>query len=170
VSDDREGIRFYPARVTGSRDVFPPHFLARRYATDSAGAGIVRPRTRSARPVAGDRDPEHWEDLKIAYYAELEQALAQSAARLLFHRLTHETVTLLFAARDETRNNAAALKGVARQARRVSRACREQSARRNRRLLARPPISPLLTSGSYFHEQDHLELLVPGARSRASFS
>jgi uncharacterized protein YeaO (DUF488 family) len=55
-------------------------------------------------------DPEHWEDFKIAYYAELEQAPAQSAAGVLLDRLAHEAVTLLFAARDETRNNAVALK------------------------------------------------------------
>ena len=55
-------------------------------------------------------DPEHWEDFKIAYYAELEEAPAQSAAGVLLDRLAHEAITLLFAARDETRNNAVALK------------------------------------------------------------
>lgn len=54
--------------------------------------------------------PEHWEDFKIAYYAELAQAPAQSAAGVLLDRLAHEAITLLFAARDETRNNAVALK------------------------------------------------------------
>ena len=47
---------------------------------------------------------------KAAYYAELGQPAAQSAVRDLLDRLTHEPVTLLFAARDETRNNAVALK------------------------------------------------------------
>jgi uncharacterized protein YeaO (DUF488 family) len=55
-------------------------------------------------------NPAGWEDFKTAYYAELEQSPAQSAARDLLDRLTREPVTLLFAARDETRNNAAALK------------------------------------------------------------
>jgi uncharacterized protein YeaO (DUF488 family) len=55
-------------------------------------------------------DPEHWEDFKIAYYAELEQAPAQSAVGVLLVRLMQEPVTLLFAARDETHNNAVALK------------------------------------------------------------
>ena len=55
-------------------------------------------------------DPEHWEDFKIAYYAELEQVPAQSAVGVLLDRLTHQAITLLFAARDETHNNATALK------------------------------------------------------------
>jgi uncharacterized protein YeaO (DUF488 family) len=55
-------------------------------------------------------DPAAWEDFKTAYYAELQQPPAQSAVRDLLDRLTHEPVTLLFAARDETRNNAVALK------------------------------------------------------------
>jgi uncharacterized protein YeaO (DUF488 family) len=56
------------------------------------------------------RDPTGWEDFKTAYYAELEQPPAQSAVRELLARLSREPVTLLFAARDETRNNAIALK------------------------------------------------------------
>jgi len=55
-------------------------------------------------------DPAGWEDFKTAYYTELERSLAQSAVRELFDRLSREPVTLLFAARDATRNNAVALK------------------------------------------------------------
>ena len=55
-------------------------------------------------------DPAGWEEFKTAYYAELEQPPAQSAVRELLARLSREPVTLLFAARDETRNNAVALK------------------------------------------------------------
>ena len=55
-------------------------------------------------------NPAGWEDFKTAYYAELEESPAQSAVRDLLDRLTREPVTLLFAARDETRNNAVALK------------------------------------------------------------
>jgi len=55
-------------------------------------------------------DPAAWEDFKTAYYAELERQPAQSAVHDLLDRLTRGPVTLLFAARDETRNNAAALK------------------------------------------------------------
>jgi uncharacterized protein YeaO (DUF488 family) len=55
-------------------------------------------------------DPAAWGNFKAAYYAELEEVPAQSAVHALLDRLTRESVTLLFAARDETRNNAAALK------------------------------------------------------------
>jgi uncharacterized protein YeaO (DUF488 family) len=55
------------------------------------------------------RDPEGWEDFKIAYYAELEREPAQSAVHQLLDRRSREPVTLLFAARDETRNNGVAL-------------------------------------------------------------
>jgi len=55
-------------------------------------------------------NPAAWEDFKTAYCAELQQPPAQSAVRDLLERLSREPVTLLFAARDETRNNAVALK------------------------------------------------------------
>ena len=55
-------------------------------------------------------DPTGWEEFRTAYYAELRQPAAQSAVRALIERLRREPVTLLFAARDETRNNAVALK------------------------------------------------------------
>jgi len=55
-------------------------------------------------------NPAGWEDFKTAYYAELQQHPVQSAVGDLLERLRREPVTLLFAARDETRNNAVALK------------------------------------------------------------
>ena len=55
-------------------------------------------------------NPAAREDFKTAYCAELQQPPAQSAVRDLLERLSREPVTLLFAARDETRNNAVALK------------------------------------------------------------
>jgi uncharacterized protein YeaO (DUF488 family) len=55
-------------------------------------------------------DATGWKDFKTAYYAELEQAPAQSAASVLLDRLSRGPVTLLFAARDEIHNNAIALK------------------------------------------------------------
>ena len=54
--------------------------------------------------------PDAWEEFKTAYYAQLGRPPAQSAVCDLFDRLRREPVTLLFAARDETRNNAVALK------------------------------------------------------------
>jgi len=56
------------------------------------------------------RDPSAWAHFKTAYYDELEQAAAQSAVRALIEGLSGGPVTLLFAAHDETRNNAVALK------------------------------------------------------------
>jgi uncharacterized protein YeaO (DUF488 family) len=55
-------------------------------------------------------DPSAWGAFKTAYYDELEQASAQPAVRELLDRLDHGPVTLLFAARDESHNNAVALK------------------------------------------------------------
>ena len=56
------------------------------------------------------RDPSAWSHFKTAYYAELEEAPAQSAVHDLLGRLSQGPVTLLFAARDEAHNNAVALK------------------------------------------------------------
>jgi uncharacterized protein YeaO (DUF488 family) len=55
-------------------------------------------------------DPGGWEEFRTAYYAELEEPAAQMAVRSLLDQLKREPVTLLFAARDEARNNAVALK------------------------------------------------------------
>ena len=55
-------------------------------------------------------DPAAWGNFKTAYYAELEAAPAQPAVHDLLDRLNRGPVTLLFAARDETHNNAVALK------------------------------------------------------------
>ena len=56
------------------------------------------------------RDPSVWGHFKTAYFDELEQPPARSALHALLDRLTRGPVTLLFAARDETRNNAVALR------------------------------------------------------------
>jgi uncharacterized protein YeaO (DUF488 family) len=54
--------------------------------------------------------PDEWDAFRAAYEAELQGAAAQSAARDLLDRLRKGPVTLLYAARDERRNNAVALK------------------------------------------------------------
>lgn len=54
--------------------------------------------------------PEDWEAFCAAYAVELEGAAAQAAAKDLLDRLHKGRVTLLYAARDEHRNNAVALK------------------------------------------------------------
>jgi uncharacterized protein YeaO (DUF488 family) len=54
--------------------------------------------------------PDDWDAFRAAYAAELEGAAAQAAAADLLDRLRDSAVTLLYAARDERRNNAVALK------------------------------------------------------------
>jgi uncharacterized protein YeaO (DUF488 family) len=51
-----------------------------------------------------------WDAFKTAYWAELARPEAETARHDLLDRLRRGPVTLLFAARDETRNNATALK------------------------------------------------------------
>ena len=54
--------------------------------------------------------PEDWDAFCAAYAAELESATAEAAVRELRGHLRKGLVTLLYAARDERRNNAVALK------------------------------------------------------------
>ena len=54
-------------------------------------------------------NPAGWEEFKAAYYAELGQPAAQAAVRSLLDLWTRIPATLLFAARDDERNNAVAL-------------------------------------------------------------
>jgi uncharacterized protein YeaO (DUF488 family) len=54
--------------------------------------------------------PDDWDAFCAAYAAELDAAAAQAAVRDLRARLRDGPVTLLFAARDESHNNAVALK------------------------------------------------------------
>jgi uncharacterized protein YeaO (DUF488 family) len=105
--------RVYQAPDTGDGvrvlvDRLWPRGLSRERAQIDLWLKEIAPSDALRRRFHGN--PAGWEDFKSAYYAELELAPAQSAARALLDRLTHEAVTLLFAARDETRNNAVALK------------------------------------------------------------
>jgi uncharacterized protein YeaO (DUF488 family) len=54
--------------------------------------------------------PADWKEFCAAYAAELEAPAAQAAAKELRDLLRKGPVTLLYAARDEAHNNAAALK------------------------------------------------------------
>ena len=54
--------------------------------------------------------PDDWDAFRAAYAAELAGAPAQAAVRELRARLRQGPVTLLYAARDESHNNALALK------------------------------------------------------------
>ena len=55
-------------------------------------------------------NPEAWDEFLAAYTVELECEPARSAAAELRERLSASPVTLLYAAKDETRNNAEALR------------------------------------------------------------
>jgi len=54
--------------------------------------------------------PDDRDEFCAAYFAELEEAAAQATAKDLLDRLRKGRVTLLYAARDERRNNAVALR------------------------------------------------------------
>jgi uncharacterized protein YeaO (DUF488 family) len=99
--DAEDGVRVLVDRLW-------PRGLSRERAQIDLWLKEIAPSNALRRRFHGD--PEHWEEFKTAYYAELKQAPAQSAAGILLDRLSHEPVTLLFAARDEVRNNAVALK------------------------------------------------------------
>jgi uncharacterized protein YeaO (DUF488 family) len=54
--------------------------------------------------------PAKWDEFVAAYGHELEQEPAKTAAASLREKARHQPVTLLYAARDESNNNAIALK------------------------------------------------------------
>ena len=55
-------------------------------------------------------DPSKWEEFQARYRTELESAGKMDELRILGERAGKETVTLVYAARDEARNNAMAIK------------------------------------------------------------
>ena len=55
-------------------------------------------------------NPERWDEFRAAYALELAQEPAHAAALALLAEAKAGVVTLLYAAKDETRNNAAALR------------------------------------------------------------
>ena len=55
-------------------------------------------------------DPSKWEEFKSRYRTELETAEKMDELRILGKRARKETITLVYAARDEARNNAMAIK------------------------------------------------------------
>jgi uncharacterized protein YeaO (DUF488 family) len=85
-----------------------PRGLSRERARVDLWLKEIAPSTTLRRRFHGD--PGGWEEFRTAYYAELEEPAAQVAVRSLLDQLRREPVTLLFAARDEARNNAVALK------------------------------------------------------------
>jgi len=55
-------------------------------------------------------DPSEWEEFQSRYRNELEAAGKMEELRSLGERARRETITLLYAARDEVRNNAVVIK------------------------------------------------------------
>jgi len=55
-------------------------------------------------------DPDSWEAFLVDYGRELEQEPARAAVQTLLQRIGRHPATLLYAARNEERNNAVALK------------------------------------------------------------
>jgi len=99
--DTEDGVRILVDRLW-------PRGLSREAAQIDLWLKDIAPSNTLRRRFHGD--PTGWEEFKTAYYTELEEPLAQIAVHDLRERLAREPVTLLFAARDETRNNAVALK------------------------------------------------------------
>jgi uncharacterized protein YeaO (DUF488 family) len=100
-----------PDRADGTRvlvDRLWPRGLARERARIDLWCKDLAPSDALRRRFHGD--PNGWDAFRAGYFAELERPAAQAAVRDLRDRLRHGPVTLLFAARDETRNNAVALK------------------------------------------------------------
>jgi uncharacterized protein YeaO (DUF488 family) len=99
--DIADGVRILVDRLW-------PRGLSRERAQIELWLKEVAPSDALRRRFHGD--PTGWDAFRTAYYAELEGEPAQAAVRDLLDRLMREPVTLLFAARDEVRNNAVALK------------------------------------------------------------
>jgi len=99
-ADAADGVRILVDRLW-------PRGLSRERAKIDLWLKEIAPSDGLRRQFHGD--PSAWGHFKTAYYDELEQAAAQSALHALLDRLSRGPVTLLFAARDETRNNAVAL-------------------------------------------------------------
>lgn len=99
--DDGDGVRVLVDRLW-------PRGLSKERARIDLWLKDIAPSNTLRRLFHGDA--AGWEEFKTAYYAELDQPAVQSVVQTLLDRLTLEPVTLLFAARDETRNNAVALK------------------------------------------------------------
>ena len=57
-----------------------------------------------------DHDPSKWKEFRSRYRDELESAEKMDKLRILGERARRETITLVYAARDEAHNNAVVIK------------------------------------------------------------
>lgn len=103
---------YEPAEAGDGFRVLVDRLWPRGVSKEKAGIDVwlkdISPSDALRRRVHGD--PEAWDQFVIDYNAELEREAAQAAAQVLIERLRKGPVTLLYAARNETRNNAVALK------------------------------------------------------------
>ena len=100
-----------PAKDDGLRvlvDRLWPRGIAKEKARIDLWLKEISPSDGLRRLVHGD--PTKWDEFVAAYRRELAQEPAKTAAADLRKRAKSRPVTLLYAARDETHNNAVALK------------------------------------------------------------
>ncbi len=100
-----------PAKDDGLRvlvDRLWPRGIAKEKARIDLWLKEISPSDALRRLVHGD--PTKWDEFVAAYRRELAQEPARTAAADLRKRAKSRPVTLLYAARDETHNNAVALK------------------------------------------------------------
>jgi uncharacterized protein YeaO (DUF488 family) len=100
-----------PAAEDGARilvDRLWPRGIAKDKAKIEVWLKDVAPSDALRRRVHAD--PAAWDMFVLDYGRELMEEPARSAAEALLGRIAREPVTLLYAARDEARNNAVALK------------------------------------------------------------
>ena len=100
-TDDGDGVRILVDRLW-------PRGINKGKARIDLWLKDISPSTELRKRFHGK--PDDWEQFRIAYFAELETDAAQAAAKTLREHLKQGPVTLLYAARDETRNNALALR------------------------------------------------------------
>jgi len=86
-----------------------PRGIAKEKARIDLWLKDIAPSDALRRLVHGDATK--WDEFVAAYGRELAQEPARSAVATLRERLRSQPITLLYAARNETRNNAVALKG-----------------------------------------------------------
>lgn len=100
-----------PSTADGSRvlvDRLWPRGLARARARVDLWCRALAPSDALRRQFHGEL--ADWNEFKAAYYTELARPEAEAAVQELLERVGRGPATLLFAARDEARNNAVALK------------------------------------------------------------
>jgi uncharacterized protein YeaO (DUF488 family) len=98
---DEDGVRVLVDRLW-------PRGLSKEKAHIDLWIKAVAPSDALRRKFHGN--PEGWDEFLAAYALELKSEPARGAATELRERLSAGPVTLLYAAKDETRNNAEALR------------------------------------------------------------